>query len=321
MNQNPLPWQLPEWLETAHDWMRTELARQNLSILGEIEQTHIRPWSTVLRVVTNQGIVYFKASAPIFGHETALTGYLASFAPECAPELLALDLRRQWLLMRDAGTALRAHIKQTRSIERWREVLPHFAGLQKGLTAHQGELLALGVFDRRLVRLPALFEGLLLDETAMLLEQPEGLTAVEYQRLCDFTPQFERLCARLASYGIPESLHHDDLHDGNVFVRDGRVTLTDWGESAVAHPFFSLVVMLRGLENTLELAPDAPELKTLRDWYLAHWTEYALGGTAAGGGASSTAWLGQPRADPPAVRNCRKVEAGAPCRSITGIYP
>lgn len=275
MTENSFPWNQPDWLETVHTWIHSELQRCNISALGPIEQPHIRPWSTVLKIPTTGGWVYFKATAPCFGHETALTQYLAHFAPELLPQLLAVDLERRWLLMRDSGTPLRAFIKESRSIERWQAVLPLYIDLQKNLASHQTELLELGVFDRRLSRLPEMFAELVSDEPAMLLDQPESLTTSEYRRLRDFASKFERMCARLASFGIPETLHHDDFHDGNIFIQDEQVILTDWGESAVSHPFFSLVVMLRGLENTLDLQPDAPELITLHDWYLSYWREYA----------------------------------------------
>lgn len=275
MTDNLLPWTQPDWLELAHDWIYAELERCGLPAVGLIEQKHIRPWSTVLTIPTAAGTIYFKATAPCFRQETALTGYLQRFAPEISPQLLAVDLERRWLLMRDAGTPLRALIKETHSFEQWQTVLPLYVALQKNLASAQIDLLGMGVFDRRLSRLPGQFAQLVYDQPAMLLDEPDSLTSAEYRRLRDFTPRFDGMCARLAAFGIPESLHHDDFHDANIFLQDGRVTFTDWGESAFSHPFFTLVVMLRGLENTLGLQPDAPELNTLRDWYLSHWTDYA----------------------------------------------
>jgi len=38
------------------------------------------------------------------------------------------------------------------------------------------------------------------------------------------------------------TVDHGDLHDGNVFSSDGNVRIIDWGDSAVAHPFFTLSV-------------------------------------------------------------------------------
>jgi len=247
--------------------------------MGEIEQPHFRPWSTVLTVKTAEGLVFFKATAPCFGHETALTAFLSGFAPQNIPQLLAVDLDRRWMLMRDSGTPLRKFIRRTRSVQRWQKVLPIFAGLQKGMASHQAELLGMGVFDRRLAVLPGLFARLISDESAMQLDQEDSLTTAEYQRLGAFIPGFTSMCARLAVSGVPETLHHDDFHDGNIFIQDESIIFTDWGESAVSHPFFTLVVMLRGLENSLDLQPDAAELDTLRDWYLSQWSEY---GTVTG---------------------------------------
>jgi Ser/Thr protein kinase RdoA (MazF antagonist) len=31
---------------------------------------------------------------------------------------------------------------------------------------------------------------------------------------------------------VDRTLQHDDLHDGNVFVRDGRYLFFDWGTAA-----------------------------------------------------------------------------------------
>ena len=67
------------------------------------------------------------------------------------------------------------------------------------------------------------------------------------QRVLALRPEFADACDRLAAYGIPETVQHDDLHDGNVFVRDGRYLFLDWGDSCVSHPLHSLVVTLRAI--------------------------------------------------------------------------
>jgi hypothetical protein len=275
MSENDLPWEKPDWLDQAKTWIHAELERSNIKVLGEIEQTHIRLWSTIMRVVTSDDLFYFKASAPCFGHETGLTDFLASLYPERMPQLFGVDLSRHWLLMRDSGVPLRTYIKAEKSIERWRQVLPLYVDMQKGLIPYKTELLNLKVMDRRLKILPQLFLDLLTDEAGMMIDEPESLTLDEYKRLKAFGLQFENMCARLAEFGIPETLHHDDFHDGNIFLQDGRIIFTDWGESAVAHPFFTLVVMLRSIENSLDLLPDAIEMEILREWYLVLWSDYA----------------------------------------------
>jgi hypothetical protein len=273
MTDSIFPWQQPDWQAEAKAWIRSALGKNDLQLIGEIEQPHIRQWSTVMTVPTSDGTLFFKASSALLDYETVLTDYLARFRPEISPELLGIDFKRHWMLMRDAGTPLRHFIRSEKSIALWRDVLPLYVNLQKDLTNHRTQLLALGVMDRRLAKLPALFEDLIVDKSAMLLDQEESLTSDEYARLKDFGPAFGRMCEKLASFGIPETIHHDDFHDGNIFVRPGKITFTDWGESAVTHPFFTLVVMMRGVDNSIGV-DYSPESGLVRDMYLEQWTSH-----------------------------------------------
>ena len=97
-----LPWTSPEWLSEATAWIR-----ERADVAGDIEQPHVRWWSTVLRVPTTDGDLYFKAVSAIHVFEAALTGLLAELQPRRVPELVAMDAKRGWMLMRDGGTRLR----------------------------------------------------------------------------------------------------------------------------------------------------------------------------------------------------------------------
>lgn len=275
MSDTLLLWEQPDWQAEARAWICSALEQNNLQLVGEIEQPHIRPWSTVMNIPTDHGLYFFKASASAFAHETVLTAYLSAFRPELFPELLAVDTSRHWMIMRDAGQPIRQTIRAERSIEPWREVMPRYVNLQKDLASRVDELLALGVMDRRLIKLPALFENLITDRDAMLLDtEPDSLTTEEYALLKKSIPEFNWMCAELAAFGIPETLHHDDFHDANIFMRDGKLTFTDWGESAITHPFFTLVVMMRSVDNSFG-QDFSPEAELVRDMYLEHWTSYA----------------------------------------------
>ena len=267
------PWSESGWLEAVQDWIEPILAQHGLRPTGPLDPFHIRPWSTVLRVPTQNGLLFFKASAPALFHEPVLTAFLARLRPDISPDLLAVNLEHGWMLMRDSGTPLRALIRPTQSLSAWKPILPLFAGLQRQLADYAPHLLALGVPDRRLDTLPDQYSALLEDSQALCTGQPDGLSLEESRRLLHGRGEFERQCKELASFPILPSLHHDDFHDGNLFVQDGRVTFTNWGESALAHPFFSLVVLLRGATNSLGLGSDAPELDELRRWYLDAWAD------------------------------------------------
>src|SRR4051812_9146817 len=48
-------WTDPLWLAEAHDWIYERVVRLDLGAVGVIDQHHVRPWSTVMRVPTESG--------------------------------------------------------------------------------------------------------------------------------------------------------------------------------------------------------------------------------------------------------------------------
>jgi Ser/Thr protein kinase RdoA (MazF antagonist) len=124
-----------------------------------------------------------------------------------------------------------------------------------------GELLALGLPDVRLPVVAAAYEP--------FLEHDRWLAPGEEARLRALAPRFRELCDELEAFGLPDSIQHDDLHDANVFVRDGRVAILDWGDSSVAHPLFS---WRKAMGVALDRGLDADALRAA---YLAPWTAFA----------------------------------------------
>jgi hypothetical protein len=251
-----LPWTNPDWLAEATTWIC-----QRAEVVGEIEQPHVRSWSTVLRVPTTEGDLYFKAVTAIRRFEAPLTGLLAELQPGRVPEVVAVDAERGWMLMRDGGSRLRELVETRADLHHWERLLPDYADLQIEIAFLAENLVALGVHDERLAILPGHFREL-------LATRPKGLTADEHQRLIDAVPLVDDMCRELAAHGIPETIQHDDLHDGQVFVRDGGYRFFDWGDSCVSHPFHSLTVILRQVARKLDLEPGGSELRRLRDAYL-----------------------------------------------------
>ena len=265
-------WTEPEWLAGAEAWIRERAA-----VTGELEQFHVRWWSTVIRVPTEGEDMYFKAVANGFLFEPPLTARLFELKPDRVTEVVEIDADRGWMLMRDAGRRFREVVLTRADLGHWERALPRYAELQLAATPLADELLALGVPDSRLSVLP--------DQLRAVLSEPvRGLAPEEQERVLAELPRFEEMCGELAAYGIPETIQHDDLHDGQVFVRDGRYLFFDWGDSCVSHPFHSLTVALRAAAAKFELEPGGAELERLRDAYvepfgdlreaaeLAYWT-------------------------------------------------
>jgi phosphotransferase family enzyme len=229
----------------------------------------VRPWSTVLRIPTGGGVLWFKASMPAQAFEPAVVRILAARHPDLLPSLLAADFERGWMLQGDGGTRLREILEGDGGFDVWEQILPLYAELQIDVAADQAELLAAGTPDRRLTALPRQFEELLGDDEAL-----GSLTEDERLRLHELVPRIQAESHELEAYELPETIQHDDLHDGQVFVRDGRYVFFDWGDACVSHPFFTLVVTLAVLAHRLGLDYESAELDRFRDAYLEPWTRF-----------------------------------------------
>jgi Phosphotransferase enzyme family len=257
-------WEQPSWRAQAEAWIDQEVERLGLEVVGTIEQPHVRPWSTVLRIPTSDGDLYFKASAPVQAFEVPLLAALMDDFADRLPPVLAFDADRAWLLMRDGGTPLRELVKAPPDLRHWLAVVPLYAELQLGATARVDELLQLGVTDLRLEHLSERF--------AELVERAD-VTPAEREALGARVPGLEELCNELLQDGIPATLQHNDLHAHNVLLRDGCYRLFDWGDSSISHPFQTMRVTIRFAMQDVGLEEDDESVERLRDAYLEPWTD------------------------------------------------
>ncbi|QZY28598.1 aminoglycoside phosphotransferase family protein [Nocardioides coralli] len=257
-------WRSADFVSAAHAWIDARLPELGLVRTGEVEQPHVYPWSTVMRVPTGAGPVWFKANHQPLRHEAALTALLARRSAGLVPAPLALDQETGWLLMADAGDRLR-DLAPADALGRWHDVLPAYAELQLACEADVPALLALGVPDRRLPTLA--------DSYAALLAELPGTDARLPGR-----SRVEELCGELAAFGVPETVQHDDLHDAQVFLRDGHPQVLDWGDACVSHPFFTLSVVLEGVVQWgVDDEPGSEDLAPYVASYLAPYRERHAG--------------------------------------------
>jgi hypothetical protein len=239
----------------AEEWIGAHVAPA-----GAIATAHERPWSTVLRVPIAKGVAWFKICGPVQAFEPRLTAELFARWPDRVAEVLGHDEERAWLLLADAGTPIGALGNPPES---WLVILPLYAELQRGEVAHATEHLTHGVPDLRVATLPARYDDLLRHDLP--------LHSSEVERLRRFAGRFDESCAELAADDVPQTIQHDDLHMNNVYAQGERLRLLDWGDSSISHPFASLVVTFRFLEERNELAPGDPWFARLRDAYLEPW--------------------------------------------------
>src|SRR5437870_8749324 len=101
-------------------------ARVNL--VGRIETVHDRPWATVMRVPTADGVAWFKACAPVQAFEPRLSAELFARWPDRVAEVLGHDEDRAWLLLADAGTPIGVSGNPP---EAWLVALPLYAEIER----------------------------------------------------------------------------------------------------------------------------------------------------------------------------------------------
>ncbi|MFF8476437.1 phosphotransferase [Streptomyces sp. NPDC015414] len=269
------PWEQESWRSAALRWLEDGLTANGLRMSGAL-RVRLRPWSVLARVpvtdreaAAERRTVWFKANPPASGFEGALTAALAGWVPRDVLAPLAVDTGRGWSLLPDGGALFRDVLdREPVGPEAWETLLRQYAAMQRALVPHTRELELLGVPSVRTTELPHAYDELVAGSPAL---RPD-----ERARLAGLRPRVVEWCAELAALGVPDSLDHVDLHDGQLFNPEpGRFTFFDWGDAAVSHPFCSLRVPAR--KACERYGPDV--LPRLLDAYLEPWT--GAGRTAA----------------------------------------
>jgi len=247
------PWARPGWLAEAAAWLEASIVEAGLEPNGPVELVEQWPLSSVLRRRTGDGYVYLKAVFSGFLHEPALTRALANEHPTLLPEVLAVDVPRGWLLMRELGGTQIGDL----GVREWADPLRAVAGLHRHWSDRTSELLALGAQDRTLATLEAQIRAVL---------EEAGVDPTE-----SAVSELERRCHQLADGPLPQTLVHGDFHPWNVMVDGDELRIFDWSDACVGHPLFDLPTFL-------QRASDEGSRESLLGAYLDMWTDLAPAG-------------------------------------------
>lgn len=266
---NRAAWYVSGWHTEASAWVSEQLRALGIEQVGPIEQ--LRSWqrSAILRVPTMRGEMYFKAVPPMFSHESRLTAALAKIDPRQVVGPVAASSGRGWMLMPEVRGA---GLDEQPEIELWEAALRSFARLQIASTSQIDKLRAAGAPERPLGQLAGQIAPLLSDVAATLPGRPAGLSEEQRTALKNLAPHLREMCAELGSYGLPASIEHGDLWANQIIAGPGGFHFLDWSDSSIAHPFFSLLLLLLEVED--HFPKEVGVRDRLRDAYLEPWTRY-----------------------------------------------
>jgi len=243
-------WEQEGWFATAREWIQQSLKRLHIQQAGPVEQYRaFRTTSNILRVPTSGRYVYFKACMSAQPPEATLTRALAEKWPQYIEKPLLVDEERNWMLSFDYGAP-----QQVRpSYADYPQVAQMLADIQLGSLESMSEWRRMGCIETSLDQLSE-FAGN-LDGLSGLLTAGGGEMALSNEELTALSSgagQLQAAVEKLAAHGIPDMLVHPDLWFTNINRKASGFALYDWSGTRIAHPFLSLLKLIRFRELEVE---------------------------------------------------------------------
>jgi hypothetical protein len=197
-------------------------------------------YSVVYQLETTHDVFYVKQVPKALFLESQTVRFLNQHGCKNIPEIIAENAELNCFMMKACGTnSLRHLFNGDVNVDQLQQGILNYTNIQRLLESKIQTLLSLGILDWRLTHFPGLYEKL-IQQDDLLIE--DGLTTKEVEQLHQHYPTVVKLCTDLASYKIPETLSHCDFQFNNMLLdkKTGEITIIDWAETVISHPFFSL---------------------------------------------------------------------------------
>ncbi|QZY28914.1 aminoglycoside phosphotransferase family protein [Nocardioides coralli] len=221
-------WFRPGWYDAVEAWVDAALDRAGRRRTGVMRLVRTWSLSTVLRIPTSDGELWFKAPCDLFRAEGAIHRAIGRHFPDDVPVLVAVDEERGWLLMEEMGGATegsRAEGAGPALATRWAEVQIASLRMLDDLRAAGGLVRDAEVMVRDF--------RTVLDAATDL----PGLAPDELVAILDVADEAAAMVRELWACGIPDTLAHGDLHVGNVAWDGTALRVYDLTDACISHPF------------------------------------------------------------------------------------
>ena len=227
--ENRADWARSGWIDAVRKWVERVLADNCWAPILSI--TPVRLWgiSAVVRIDTMNKRCYFKAVAPLFAAEPAITAELERRSGGATPSVIAVDHERGWMLTDDLG-----HTEVSTEADT-RRAIDLLVSLQRRLVDHRAELERAGCRHRPL--------GVLADAVAAAVGAPvtKAVVAVDAATRARIVDGVAEAVATVETWRLSETVAHGDFHPGNVAATDRSVVIFDWSDACFTSPLVDAV--------------------------------------------------------------------------------
>ena len=262
-----------EKIKQALDWANKYLASYKKPTVFKHEKIIHTSYSIVYKIQTADEVFYLKQMPEALFSEPKALGFLKKQGAQNIPNVLAESDDLYCFLMTSCGDiSLRHLFKGKIDLTKLNQGISSYTKIQRLVENKVDQLLLLGIPDWRLNRFASLYYQLIQQDKLLL---DDGLTKKEIDRLHQLYPTCIKLCEDLSKYMIPETISHCDFHENNMLLdrKTGRINIIDWGETVIAHPFFSLQGCLWNIIHFNELKRTDLAYHKLQSRCVAPWLD------------------------------------------------
>ncbi|WP_232505488.1 aminoglycoside phosphotransferase family protein [Legionella clemsonensis] len=148
----------------------------------------------------------------------------------------------------------------------------NYTKIQRTVENKLPKLIALNIPDWRIGKIPLLYHGLIEQEEFLI---SDGLSKEEITALKNAYEFCTTLCKSLSKYQISETMNHCDFQDNNMVLnqKTGNISIIDWGETVITHPFLSLSGCLWNITYFHEIKPSDKIYEDFQRQWISPWLD------------------------------------------------
>lgn len=226
------------WVQELFRWAQEQIAPYGLHLTGGFRQLNASPAFSLIRLETDCGAVWFKATGQPNTHELPITLTLGRLFPRWMPRIFGVHTAWNGWLSEEAGGA---SLDSTADFAAWERTAEELAKMQISSIGTTDELLAARCRDLRMAALAERIDEFIAYMSELMSAQKKPAPApLDRSELEVLRLGLREACAMLQGFELPDTIGHTDFNPGNIFVSEDRCFFLDWSEGSVSNPVLTL---------------------------------------------------------------------------------